>query len=166
LQLTYATQYLRSLDEEEMAELHKREECFMVNDYTAMRILAFIMNAFEERRAPVLSELVCNKLNIPPEFGNQILDHLVKEGMLCRTSEPRNGLVPATDGNNITLADISDIVAKASYAQEEEETPSKLQSIMAKQHEMLKQHTLLQVIGRREAQRDIVVQPNHDDTES
>jgi membrane protein len=149
LQLTYATQYLRNLDEEEMAELRKREDCFMVNDFTAMKILGFIMDAFEERRAPVRSELVCNKLNIPPEFGNRILDHLVKEGMLCRTSEPRNGFIPATDGENITLADISDVVAKASYAQDEQGTPKELKSIMDKQYEILKQHTLLQVIGRR-----------------
>ncbi len=46
LQLTYATQYLRTLDAEEMAEVHKREDCFMVNDFTAMKILGFIMDAF------------------------------------------------------------------------------------------------------------------------
>ena len=166
LQLTYATQYLRNLDEEEMAELRKREDCFMVNDFTAMKILGFIMDAFEERRAPVRSELVCNKLNIPPEFGNRILDHLVKEGMLCRTSEPRNGFIPATDGENITLADISDVVAKASYAQDEQDTPQELRSIMDKQYEMLKQHTLLQVIGRRKTQRDIADRPSRDQSGS
>lgn len=166
LQLTYATQYLRSLDAEEMAELRKREDCFMVNDFTAMKILGFIMDAFEERRAPVRSELVCNKLNIPPEFGNRMLDHLVKEGMLCRTSEPRNGFIPATDGENITLADISDVVAKASYAQDEEGTPRELKSIMDKQYQMLKQHTLLQVIGRRKTQQDISDRPSHDQSES
>ncbi len=112
------------------------------------------------------SELICNKLNIPPEFGNRILDHLVKEGMLCRTSEPRNGFIPATDGENITLADISDVVAKASYAQDEEGTPRELKSVMDKQYEMLKQHTLLQVIGRRKTQQDIADQPGSDQSES
>ncbi len=163
LQLTYATQYLRTLDAEEMADIHKREDCFMVNDFTAMKILGFIMDAFEERRAPVRSELICNKLNIPPEFGNRILDHLVKEGMLCRTSEPRNGFIPATDGENITLADISDVVAKASYAQDEEGTPKELRAIMDKLYETLKQHTLLQVVGRKKPQQDTA---DHDQSES
>ena len=135
----------------------------MVNDFTAMKILGFIMDAFEERRAPVRSELICNKLNIPPEFGNRILDHLVKEGMLCRTSEPRNGFIPATDGENITLADISDVVAKASYAQDEEGTPKELRAIMDKLYETLKQHTLLQVVGRKKPQQDTA---DHDQSES
>ena len=141
--------------------MHKRNEYFIANDFTAIKMLSFIMEAFEKKQAPVSAEVVCRKLNLPADFGEKILDHLVKEEFLCRTNEPRTGFVPATDGNNITLADIADAIAKASYAQQDAETPSKLKAIMDAQHDVLAQNTLMQILDE-----DISVIDNKDDDQA
>ena len=89
-----------------------------------------------------------NKLGLPEDFGDSILDHCVAENLLCRTSEPKAGYIPAIDGNNITLADIADAVANASYAQDDKYTPQALRTIIEEHHRRLKEHTLMEMISK------------------
>ncbi len=146
LQLTFATQHLKSLDAAELAKMHTREEHFVVTDFTVIKMLGYILAKFEEKDAPVTAEVICSKLDLPADFGEKILDHLTEEGLLFRTSEPQVGFVPATDGGNITLAEISDAVAKASFGREDEGMPEKLKGIIQDQHQKLGSYTLKDIL--------------------
>jgi len=150
LQLAFATQHLSKLNAEEMAEMRRNEDYFIANDCSVIKILSFILEEFERRRAPVSAQMIHSKLNLPADFGDKILSHLVDEGLLCRTSEPAAGFILAVDGNSITLADIADVVAKASYAQDNKNTPEKLKAVMDCRREILSQHTLMQILDLSE----------------
>lgn len=156
LQLAFATQHLSKLTAEEMAEMRKHDDYFIANDFSVIRILSFILEEFERHSAPVPSQLIFSRLNIPADFGDKVLARLVEEGLLCRTSEPVAGYLLAADGNNITLADISDAVAKASYAQDKDNTSEKLKAIINEHHNNLSRHTLMQILD----------QSTHEETES
>jgi len=149
LQLTFTTQHLKTLDAVEISKMHKSNEYFIANDFTAVRMLEYILRAFDQKQAPVSAELICSRLNLPADFGDRILEHLTGAGLLFRTAEPRVGYTPATDGANITLADISQAVAKASFAQADDETPSQLSAIYAAQNKELATHTLKELLENR-----------------
>jgi len=146
LQLTFTTQHLKTLDAAQIAKMQNSNEYFIANDFTAVRMLEYILRAFEKKRAPVSVEVICSKLNLPADFGERILEHLTLAGLLFRTAEPRVGYVPATDGANITLADISQAVGKASFAQADDEMPARLKSIFDAQHKELAGHTLKEIL--------------------
>jgi membrane protein len=146
LQLTFTTQHLKTLDAAEIAKMQKSNEYFVANDFTAMKMLACILKAFEAKQAPVPVEVICSKLDLPAGFAEKILQHLTSVGLLFRTAEPRVGYTPATDGANITLAEISEAVARASFAQADDETPTHLKSIFAAQHKELVKHTLKEIL--------------------
>ncbi len=148
LQLTFATQHLKTLDAAEISSMHKSDQFFVVNDFTVIRILGFILEQFEKKQAPVSAEVICGKLDLPAEFGEKILDHLVAEKLLLCTSEPLVGFAPATDGANITLAEIADAVANASFAQQREEIPSGLKAVIDAQHDALSRCTLKQALEK------------------
>ena len=57
--------------------------------------------------------------------------------------------MPATDGANITLADISQAVGRASFAQADDETPAPLAAIFNAQHNELAKHTLKEILEDR-----------------
>jgi len=149
LQLTFTTQHLKTLDAAEIAKMHKSDEYFIANDFTAVRMLEYILGAFDQKQAPVSVGVICSKLNLPADFGERILEHLTGAGLLFRTAEPRVGYTPATDGANITLADISQAIGKASFAQADDETPAQLSAIFAAQHNELAKHTLKEILEDR-----------------
>ncbi len=130
LQLTFATQHLKTLDAAELVKMDKSRDHFLANDFTVIRILGYIMEAFEQKKAPVPAEVICGGLNLPADFGEEILAHLTEAGLLFRTSEPRIGYSPAADSNHITLGEICDAVAKASFAQDDDNTPAALRKLM------------------------------------
>jgi YihY family inner membrane protein len=146
LQLTFTTQHLKTLDAAQIAKMHKSNEYFIANDFTAVRMLGYILAAFEEKQAPVSVEVICSKLNLPADFGERILEHLTAAGLLFRTAQPRVGYTPATDGANITLAEISQAVGRASFAQADDETPAQLSAIFDAQHNELAKHTLKEIL--------------------
>jgi len=149
LQLTFTTQHLKTLDAAEIAKMHKSDEYFIANDFTAVRMLEYILRAFDQKQAPVSVGVICSKLNLPADFGERILEHLTGAGLLFRTAEPRVGYTPATDGANITLAEISQAIGKASFAQADDETPAQLSAIFAAQHNELAGHTLKEILEDR-----------------
>jgi YihY family inner membrane protein len=146
LQLTFTTQHLKTLDAAQIAKMHKSDEYFIANDFTAVRMLEYILRAFDQKQAPVSVEVVCSKLNLPADFGERILEHLTGAGLLFRTAQPRVGYTPATDGANITLAEISEAVGRASFAQTDDETPAPLAAIFNAQHNELAKHTLKEIL--------------------
>lgn len=146
LQLTFTTQHLKTLDAAEIASMRKSENYFLVTDFTVIRILAFIVKAFDEKEAPVTAGVICSKLNLPAEFGDKILDHLVKQGLLFRTTEPRTGFVPATDGEKVSLAEICRAVAKADFLQEHQQAETTLKRLIDEHHGKLEGYTLKHVL--------------------
>lgn len=147
LQLTFTTQHLKSLDAAEIAAAKKTGEYFIANDITAINIVREIAAGFEADKAPVEGELICGKLNIPAEFGDKILDHLVNSGLIAKTSEPKVGFIPAKDPANIKLSDISAAVAEVGFAQSTTEQPESLEQIAQSQRNALAQYNLKQILN-------------------
>ena len=147
LQLTFTTQHLRSLDAAEIAAVRKTEEYFIANDLTIINIAREIAVAFERNQAPVSPEVICSKLDIPAEFGDRILEHLVNSKLIARTSEPTVGFLPARDPANIKLSDIAEAVATASVAQSTTDSSAGLQQIAQSQRDALAQYSLKQILN-------------------
>jgi membrane protein len=148
LQLTYTTQHLKSLDAAEIAAARKTEEHFIANDMTIINIVREIATAFQSNQAPVLPEEICVNLDIPAEFGQKILDHLVNDRIIVRTSEPEEGFVLATDPVNIKLSDIAEAVAATGLAQPAADQTDTLQQIAQIQRNTLAQYSLKQILER------------------
>ncbi len=146
LQLTFTTQHLKSLDAAEIASSRKTEEHFIANDLTAINIVREIAAAFETDRAPISPEIIFSKLDIPAEFGEKILNHLVERELIARTSDPKVGFLPAKDPANIRLSDIAEAVAAAGFAQSTVDQPASLQQITQSQRDVLSQHNVKQII--------------------
>ncbi|MHC4144584.1 MAG: YhjD/YihY/BrkB family envelope integrity protein [Planctomycetota bacterium] len=147
LQLTFTTQHLKSLDAAEIAGAKKTEEYFIANDLTIINIVREIAVAFQENQAPVSPEVICSRLDIPAEFGQKILDHLVNCGLIVRTSDPREGFLPAKDPANIKLSEIAEAVAAAGFAQSTSEWSVSLRQVSQSQRSLLAQHTLKQTLN-------------------
>ena len=152
LQVTFTTQHLKSLDAAEIAAARKTEEYFIANDLTAINIVREIAVAFEKNDAPVEAEVICSKLNIPAEFGDKILKHLVDSELIAKTSEPKTGFLPARDPANIKLSDIAEAVAAAGFAQSTTQQPDSLQQITQSQRNALAQYNLKQILGDSQTQ--------------
>jgi YihY family inner membrane protein len=148
--LTFATQHLQSLTKKELNAMKRREEFFMVNDFAVIRILRFVLGEFEQKRAPVSAQVVNSKLNLPGEFGEKILEHLVNQNLLIKTSDPGVGYVPATDGDNITLSEVVEASIKGSFVQRDEDRPGPLKAIMDKYQSELSRHTLKEILSDTE----------------
>jgi membrane protein len=146
LQLTFTTQHLKSLDAAESAAAKKTEEYFIANDLTAINIVREIAAGFEANEAPVSGEVICSKLNIPAEFGDKILNHLVDSGVIVKTSEPKIGFIPAKDPANIKLSAISAAVAEVGFAQSTTEHLTGLEQIAQSQRSVLEQYSLKQIL--------------------
>ncbi len=147
LQLTFTTQHLTSLDAAEIAASQKTEEYFIANDLTAINIVREIATAFEANQAPVPPEVICSKLDIPAEFGDKILGHLVNSKLIAKTSEPKVGFLPVKDPANIRLSDIAEAIAAASFAQSITDQPAPLQQIAQSQQSNLAQCSLKQILN-------------------
>lgn len=159
LQLTFTTQYLKSLDAAEIAAARKTEECFIANDLTAINIVREIAAAFEQDLAPVSPEIICSKLDIPAEFGEKILNHLVSRRLIAKTSDPKVGFIPAKDPANIRLSDISEAIAAVGFAQRTTDQPQGLEQIAQSQRNALAQYTLKQILGDAQPEQS-TRQPN------
>jgi membrane protein len=146
LQLTFTTQHLKSLDAAEIATAKRRREYFVANDVTAINIIRVIAGAFQTAKAPVEAEVICSKLDVPAEFGEKVLNHLVDQGLILRTSEPKVGYAPARDPADIRLSDISAALAEAGFAQSPPDQPAALDQIVDSQREALSQYSIRQVL--------------------
>jgi len=146
LQLTFTTQHLNHLDAAAIAAARRSEEYFIANDLTFINIVREIAAAFEANQAPVPSEVICSKLNIPAEFGSKILNHLVANRILIKSSEPIVGFVPAQAPENIKLSDISEVVSKAGFAQPAAGDATGLEQITQSQRNALSQFNLKQIL--------------------
>jgi membrane protein len=146
LQLTFTTQHLRSLDAAEIAGAQKTEEYFIANDLTVIKIVREIAVAFMKNQAPVPPEVICSKLDMPAEFGDKILGHLVNSGLIAKTSEPTVGFLPVKDPANIRLSDIAEAVAAAGFAQSTTDQPQTLAQINQSQRNALAQYSLKQIL--------------------
>lgn len=150
LQLTFTMQHLKSLDAAEIAAAKKTEGYFIANDLTVINIAREVAAAFEENNAPVSSEVISSKLNIPAEFCEKVLGHLVGSGIIVKSSEPKVGFVPARDPANISLSDIAEAVAKVSFAQSITGQPESLEQIARTQRDVLTQYSLKQILSAEE----------------
>ena len=115
LQLTFTTQNLKTIEEAEKAASKRRQDYFLATDLQVMDIMKFICTAFEKKNVPVPSELICSQLNIPADFTEKVLNHLVKANLLLKTTEPVAGFAPATIAENVNLAEIYDAVKSAAF---------------------------------------------------
>jgi membrane protein len=145
LQLTYTTQFLTTLEDAKQAAIRKNENYFIGGDVSAMNIMAFIASQFNKKSGPVPAEVMCSRLNMPAEFAEKMLPHLVKSGLLVRTSEPVAGYVPATDAANIKLSDIAKAVDEAGIAQNTGNTREATRRMRASTIESFSQHTLAEL---------------------
>jgi membrane protein len=146
LQLTFTTQHLKSLDAAEIAAARRTEEYFIADDFTVINIVREIAVAFEADTAPVSSAVICSRLDMPPEFCDKILDHLVSGRIILRTSEPRTGFVPARDPANIRLSEISEVVAAAGFGRPTAESAPALEQITQAQRDALAHYNIKQII--------------------
>ena len=146
LQLTFTTQHLSSLDAAEIAAAKKTEDHFIANDLTVINVVREIAAAFQSNQAPVPLGVICSKLDIPAEFGERILDHLVGSELILRTSDPVEGFVPARDPANIQLSDIAEAVATASIGQSTYGGPDAMQQVAQSQRNSLARYNLKQIL--------------------
>ncbi|HEW79555.1 MAG TPA: hypothetical protein ENH34_06315, partial [Phycisphaerales bacterium] len=106
-----------------------------------------IAAAFEANTAPVSSEVICSKLNIPAEFSDKILNHLVASGIIAKTSDPKAGFLPAKDPANIKLSDVAAAVAQAGFAQSPTGRSAALEQITQSQRSVLAQYNVKQILN-------------------
>jgi membrane protein len=145
LELTYTTQYLKTLEDAEQAAIRKNDKYFIGGDVSAMNIMAFIASSFSKKNGPVTTEVLCSKLSMPAEFAEKMLPHLVKSGLLVRASEPVAGYILATDAANIWLADIARAVDEAGIAQNTGLPREATRRMRANTIEGLSKHTLAEL---------------------
>lgn len=146
LQLTFTTQHLKTLEEAERAAAKAPQEHFLATELHVMNIVSFVFKEFEKRNAPIHTELVSSHLNLPADLTENILNHLTKSQILLKTTEPAPGFTPSTIAENITLADIADAVAAASFIKPSDQS-SALTHLWQQQREKLSQVTVRQAIG-------------------
>ncbi len=152
LQLTFTMQHLTTLESAELAEAKRRQYHFIANDITVLNIVREIAEAFEQNNAPVEPEVILSRLNIPAEFGDRIFALLIEKGLIARTSEPKVGFIPAKDPANITLDQISSILAGASFAQLVPNQPEMLDQIASAQQQVLSKYNLRQILKQKQCQ--------------
>jgi membrane protein len=151
LQLTYTTQHLSSLDAAEIAAAQKQEEYFIANDLTIMNMVGEIASAFKAGDGAVEAGTISNKLNIPPEFAEKVLSHLVARGILIRVSEPKDGFLPAKSPDDMKLSEIAAAISLAGFGQSAD-MPAGLQKVAQSQQEMFSQFNVTQLISDKNNQ--------------
>ncbi len=151
LQLTYATQHVKRLDAAEFAKMRRQGKCFLANGQTVIRVMEYVLNAFERKdQKPVSVESVAYRLGMPTDFTEKILDRMVESGLLCRTDNPAVGYVPSTDGAHITLDEISMAISEVSFAQVDAKGPAKMREVFAELDKLLSRYTLKEVLNKEE----------------
>jgi membrane protein len=142
LELTYTTQHLKTLEDAEQMSVRKNDNYFIGGDVSAMNIMAYIAAAHSTGKLPVTMETLCSRLNMPSEFADKMLPHLVRSGLLVRTSEPATGYAPAADPRSIRLADIARAVDEAGIAQNATMTRPAVKQMRAASVQQFSEHTL------------------------
>ncbi len=170
LQLTYTTQHLQTLEAAEIeARRPPKQEHFITNDLTVINIAREIAQAFQLNEGPVTPDVLCNRLNIPPELGEDIIEALVEKGLLVRTSAPRVGLVPGKEPEQIKLSDITEALAGVALAQPKLPEQPTLDKLVQAQQRFLAQHTLNEILSPPETTTpglsNVPQAPLHDDSE-
>jgi len=145
LQLTYTTQHLSSLDAAAIAAAQKQEDSFIANDLTIMNMVGEIASAFKAGGGPVEAGTISSKLNMPPEFAEKVLSHLVTKGILARASEPKEGFLPAKSPDDMKLSEIAAAISIAGFGQSAD-MPAGLRKVVQSQHEMFSQFNVTQLI--------------------
>jgi DNA-binding IscR family transcriptional regulator len=151
LQLTYTTQHISSLDAAEIAAAQKQEEYFIANDLTIMNMVGEIAAAFKAGDGAVEAGTISSKLNMPPEFAEKVLSHLVARGILIRVSEPKDGFLPAKAPDDMKLSEIAAAISLASFGQSTD-VPAGLQKVAQSQQEMFSQFNVTQLIRNEDNQ--------------
>ncbi len=146
LQLTFTTQHLKSLDAAEIAAAKKTEAYFIANDMTVINIVREIARGFHMENAPVESQVIFSRLNIPPEFGERIIHQLVESGIILKTTEPRAGYAPARSPESIRVAEICEIVAKSAFAQTPSDMGGRFEQLSESQKNALAGYTIQQLL--------------------
>ena len=146
LQMTYTTQHLKTLDSAEIKTPRKTEEYFIANDMTIINVVREIAEAFEDNQVPVPPDAICSKLSIPAELGQKILDRLVDNRVIVKTSEPEVGFLPARDPARIKLSDIGEVTAAIGYAQPRTDRTDSLQQVAESQKSALAKYNLKQIL--------------------
>lgn len=169
LQLTYATQHIKRLDAAAIAKTKKQQQCFLANTMTVIRVMEYVLNAFERKgQQPVSVERVAYRLDMPTDFTEKILERLVKSGLLCRTDDPVIGFVPSTDGANITLDEITKAIGDVSFAQLNSKSPARMHEVYQEMQQQLSKHTLKEVLNKEEdfdADKDLSVHEKSEEPE-
>ena len=114
---------------------------------TAIQAARLIADAFERSSAPLELMNVSSQLDMPQYICEKLLDHLVAQGILIKTTEPRVGYVPARSLHNITLDQIAEAVRKASYAQQVPGQPNVIDSVNEAKRNALAPYTLDQLLS-------------------
>ena len=147
LQLTYTTQHLKTLDAAQIdSSKERKQEYFITNDLTVINIAREIARTFARDEGPLSCEALCNRLRLPLELGDDILEYLVKAKLLVKTSEPQVGFVPARDPEHITLSEITEALAAAALAQPDLNEPEMLGRLVQAQRRFLARHSLRDIL--------------------
>lgn len=146
LHITYTTQHLKTIEEAEREAETKSEQYFIANEFTAINIIKEIASAFEQDKGPVEIAAISSRLDLPGEFAEKFLNHLVDKGLLARTSDPKAGFLPARAPANIRLSEIAEAVADAGLAQTSHSPAGKIEQINQAQKELLAKFTLSELL--------------------
>jgi membrane protein len=147
LQLTYTTQHFTTLDAAEIeASKERKQEYFVTNDLTMINVAREIARAFVQNEGPLSRGDLCNRLNLPPELGDDLLDYLVKMRLLVKTSEPNVGFVPARAPEQIRLSEITEALAALALAQPDLNGPDTLGRLAQAQRQFLAKHNLGEIL--------------------
>jgi membrane protein len=146
LQLTFTTQYLKTIEEAERAAEQIKQKYFIASDLHVINIVNLIFKEFEKKNSPVPAEFISSYLCLPAEFADKILGHLTAAKIILRTVEPTAGFAPSTVAENMTLADIYDAVADASFARPSNQS-AMITQLSAERREKLAQYTIRSAIG-------------------
>ncbi len=154
VQLSYTTQNFEQLDEAELRSSGGGDNYFMVNDEIVIDIVNEISAAFEAGEKPMTIESLCKKLNIPADFAEAILDHLVSENIIYITSEPSDGYVPATSAANFSIGTILSAISskKLGYSEASSRENKLLKEAISKSKEYLANYTLADLQRQKETQ--------------
>jgi DNA-binding IscR family transcriptional regulator len=146
LQLTFTTQYLKTIEEAEHAAEEIKQKYFIASDLHVINIVNLIFKEFEKKNSPVPAEFISSYLCLPAEFADKILGHLTAAKIILRTVEPAAGFVPSTVAENMTLADVYDAVADAGFAKPSDQS-AVITQLSAERREKLSQYTIRSAIG-------------------
>ena len=147
LQLTFTTQHLKTLDAAEIqAAREAKHELFVTNDLTIISVAREIAQAFLQNQGPLPPATLYSQLKIPAELGEDITDRLVEKGLLVKTAEPRAGLIPARDPEQIRLSDITDTLADVALAQPDLDEQNTLGKLIQAQRQFLAKHNLREIL--------------------